>query len=247
MNTALAKRVLLLSGPEDAQPSEPAMRFRLTYEGELKPTQRDARDYEPDRLARHKHGIRRHFHRQLRYLWKTNKFLREHKVYPKDHGVVRPVADEGADWAGDPSEQIPLRDAIASRYIKFGYQFVPLVRDEISLLCSLDVLFLRRDIPGSALEAGDIDNRIKTLIDTLRAPRSPNELVQTDQIPGPDDTPMFCLLWDDKQVSQFSVETDTLLDPETEEAADQRKVRLVVTVDLRPYNVTMFNLSFAGS
>ncbi len=223
------------------------MKFRLTYEGELKPTQRDPLSHQNDKLARHKHCIRRHFHRQLRHLWATNRFLREHRVYPKDHGIGRPVADEGARWAGDPNEQVPLRDAIASRYSKFGYNFVPLVRDEISLLCSLDVLFLRRDIPGSALEAGDIDNRIKTLIDTLRAPCSPNELVGEDQQPSPDETPMFCLLWDDKQVSHFSVETDTLLDPETKEDADRRKVRLVVTVELRPYDVTMFNLSFAGS
>lgn len=243
----VAKRIVLLSGPEDDCPCEPAMKFRLTYEGELKPTQRDPLYHEPDKLAQHKHGIRRHFHRQLRHLWATNKFLREHRVYPKDYGIGRPVAEKGAEWADDPSEKIPLCDAIANRYSKFGYNFVPLVRDDISLLCSLDVLFLRRDIPGSALQAGDLDNRIKTLIDTLRAPASPNELVGEDEKPRSDDTPMFCLLWDDKQVSHFSVETDTLLDEESKDDADKRKVRLVVTVELRPYNVSMFNLSFAGS
>jgi hypothetical protein len=121
------------------------------------------------------------------------------------------------------------------------------VRDEISLLCSLDILFLRRDIPGSAIQAGDIDNRIKTVIDALRAPQSQNELVGTDQKPGRDDDPLYCLLWDDRQVSHLTVETDTLLDQQMAGDADQRKVRLVITVELRPYFVTMFNLAFAGS
>ncbi len=63
-------------------------------------------------------------------------------------------------------------DVIADQYHEFGYRFVPLVREEISLLCSVGILFLRRDIPGSLLSAGDIDNRIKTVIDTLRRPRN---------------------------------------------------------------------------
>ncbi len=65
---------------------------------------------------------------------------------------------------------------IASQYQESGFRFVPLVRESLSLLCSLDVLFLRRDFPGSVISAGDIDNRIKTLIDALRRPRSGNEL-----------------------------------------------------------------------
>jgi hypothetical protein len=55
----------------------------------------------------------------------------------------------------------------------------------------------------------------------------------------------LCLLEDDKQVSQLAVETDTLLDPPIGDEADQRKVRLVITVEVRPYYVNMFNLSFA--
>ena len=62
---------------------------------------------------------------------------------------------------------------------------------------------------------------------------------------GPDDDPFFCLLEDDKMVSHFSVETDTLLDSPTNEEADQRKAKLIITVELRPHYVTTFNLSFA--
>ena len=177
----------------------------------------------------------------------TNRFLSEYRRHPDKDISDRPTSDLAAYFDFDDEQKIPLWQYIASKYQKFGYRFVPLVRDEISLLCSLDILFMRRDIPGSVIQAGDIDNRIKTLIDALRAPNAPNELVGADQTPGADDDPFYCLLWDDRQVSHLTVETDTLLDPQIPGDADQRKVRLIFTVELRPYFVTLFNLSFAGS
>lgn len=232
------------------------MRFRLTYAGELRPTQRDSLSHEVDRLAFHKHAIRREFHGQLKRLWRTNKFLSEHRVYPGDYNITQPehqtaqrsIAETPpAVLGGGPDNKIALVEAIAAQRQNhdFSYRFVPLVRDGIPLLCSLDILFLRRDTPGSALQAGDIDNRIKTLIDTLRRPKSHNEMpAGTEPRPGEDD-PFFCLLDDDKHVSHFSVETDTLLDPVTDGDADKRKVKLVITVELRPYHVTNFTLAFA--
>ena len=126
-----------------------------------------------------------------------------------------------------------MAEVLAEQYREFGYRFVPLVRDEISLLCSLSILFLRRDIPGSALSAGDIDNRIKTVIDALRRPRHANELVGSET-PAAGEDPFFCLLEDDSQVSHLEVETDTLLDPPTDDRSDDSRARLVVTVELRP-------------
>ena len=136
-----------------------------------------------------------------------------------------------------------MAEVLADRYHEFGYRFVPLVRDEISLLCSLSILFLRRDIPGSALSAGDIDTRIKTVIDALRRPRHANELAY-HATPAADENPFFRLLEDDFQVSHLEVETDTLLDPPTDDKLDDSRARLVVTVELRPYYATLFNLSF---
>jgi hypothetical protein len=223
------------------------MRFRLTYEGPLKPTQRDARGHEPDKLALHKHNdIRRKFHGQLKRLWETNKFLSEHRVFPSDYNIERPIGDRTAHYgSAPPDSKMPLFEAIATQRENqaFGYRFVPLVRDGVSLLCSVDILFLRRDIPGSVIEAGDIDNRIKTLIDGLRRPQSDNEMPKGTE-PRDGEDPFFCLLSNDKHVSHFSVETDTLLDPMSNEDADQRRVRLVITVELRPYHVTSFNAAF---
>jgi hypothetical protein len=117
------------------------------------------------------------------------------------------------------------------------------VREEFSLFCSLDILFLRRDFPAGVVSAGDLDNRIKTLIDALRKPHSANEL-RGNETPGPGEDPFFCLLEDDDLVTALSVETDMLLDPPNGDAG-QSQVKLVISVELKPSHVTMFNLSFA--
>ena len=100
------------------------------------------------------------------------------------------------------------------------------------------------DTPGSAIEAGDIDNRIKTLIDTLRKPQYANEL-RGNETPLDGEDPFFCLLEDDKLVSHFAVETDTLLDEIRPGDSDMRKAKVIVTVELRPYFPTFFNLAFS--
>jgi hypothetical protein len=222
------------------------MRFRLTYEGELRASQRDAENNQRDRLAEHKQVIRKVFHRQLKHLWNTNKFLKERREDPSSKSADhRPVSDGKAYYGGEDYEKVPLWEAVARKYCENGYRFVPLVREEISLLCSLQILFLRRDIPGSVISAGDLDNRIKTLIDTLRRPQNANEL-RGNETPSADEDPFYCLLEDDKLVSHLEVETDTLLDPPTGDSlADMRQVRLIITVELKLYDVTLFNLSFA--
>jgi len=107
-----------------------------------------------------------------------------------------------------------------------------------------DILFLRRDVPGSAIQAGDIDNRVKTIIDALRKPDNANEL-RGNESPRCDEDPFFCLLQDDKLVSHFAVETDTLLDEPQLDDADKRRARVVITVEIRPYLPTHFNLAFS--
>jgi hypothetical protein len=189
------------------------MRFRLIYDGELRATQRDAQGQQKDPLATHKQNIRKHFHRQLKYLWNTNKFLSERREDPNKKGADhRPVSDGRAYWGGEDYEKVPLWEAVARKYEENGYRFVPLVREELSLLCSLRILFLRRDVPGSLISAGDLDNRIKTLIDALRRPLNENEL-RGNETPAADEDPFYCLLEDDKLVSHLEVETDTILDP----------------------------------
>jgi hypothetical protein len=221
------------------------MRFRLTYEGELRASQRDPERDQRNKLAEHKQLIRKEFHGQLKQLWQTNKFLREHQVRPIEFNLTPAQMVQFIGSLGGPhQEKIPMAEYIASKYQRNGYRFVPLVREDISVLCSLNILFLRRDFPLGVVSAGDLDNRIKTLIDALRIPRNSNEL-RNNETPAAGEDPFFCLLEDDDLVTGLTVETDMLLDPPQLEDAGNGQVKLVISVEIRPDNVTMFNLNFA--
>ncbi|MGI8743784.1 MAG: hypothetical protein ACR2NN_14655 [Bryobacteraceae bacterium] len=87
-----------------------------------------------------------------------------------------------------------------------GRRFGSLIRKLNGLACSLDVLLLRRDNPGGLLKSGgDIDNRLKVLLDGLRMPASLAELGGFE--PDSDEEPFFCLLEDDVLINDLSVTT----------------------------------------
>lgn len=238
-----AARHIYLSPLEELPGAEEPMRFRLTYEGPLRPSQRDPEGDQPVPLAMHKHIIRRKFHSQLKRLWSTNLFLSRHTV-PKGAGAAHFPAKELWAWGEDHSNDTPWANEIADQYREFGYRFVPLVREHLCLTCSLDILFLRADHPGGVLFAGDLDNRIKTLIDALRRPRNATEL-KGNEIPIDGEDPFYCLLEEDKLVTGLSVETDTLLDPPKDEADEKSLVKLVIGVTIAPYDPDLLTLKFA--
>jgi hypothetical protein len=137
-------------------------------------------------------------------------------------------------------------DFLANNFSRFGFQFVPLVTEDFSLWCGIDILFLRSGAPGKVFESGDIDNRIKTVLDALKAPKQLEELGDfKSKGPYADEVPFFCLLEDDGLVAKISVETDTLLEPIAGGIPCAADARLVLTVKLRPATVTIANLGFA--
>jgi len=237
-------RIVFLSGAALEPLGEEELRFRLTYQGPLYAKQNDARDGQPVKKAAHVHDIRRVFHEQLKVLWQTNRSLNEHRAWRSDYGAPDPLHDGLSRWSKDEHEREPLVDIIADLYRENGYRFVPLVRKDWHLCCSLDVLFLRQDPPGSIVHAGDIDNRLKTLIDALRKPGSAAELAGNESTQAGED-PFFVLLEDDKLVTALSVETDSLLERVGERRPNPHHVHLVVTATIKPIYTTSFNLSFA--
>jgi len=223
------------------------MRFRLVYDGTLHSSQGEARNGQPVGRANEKQEIRKAFHKQLRELWRTNTFLSEHKVYNNTQIAIPIERNVGGvfGYGGrqPPGSERSLADFVADQHPQLsGYRFVPLVREAWTLACGLEILFLRHDPPGSVYAAGDIDNRIKTLLDGLRMPKSVQELGGYT-IADVDESPFFCLLEDDKCITTLSVETDTLLTQAV--AADHSWAHVVVTVDVHPYMVTTFNLGLA--
>ena len=208
-----------------------AMQFRLTYEGILCSTQQDKMTGQYDRRADHKHDIRKHFHPQLKRLWD----ITPHLTAGVDTGpVVFSLGSEERPWLRYH------RDDLAKKHEMFGWNFVPLVTDHANLLCGVDILFLRPDHPGSLIRSGDIDNRLKTLLDALRLPVA-NERYD-NRAQGPDDQPFYCLLEDDRLITKISVETDQLLD--FDQSKDPNQVKLVINVTVRPYEASMDNVQF---
>jgi hypothetical protein len=220
-----AKRVVLKGDPE--ADFEGGMEFRLTYAGPLHATQRDPLEGKPPKHTENRYAIRQVFHGQLKKLWETipNR-QKKADAYIYDHSVKEPLMSV---------------ESLAERHALYGFNFVPLVTEELDLICDLEILFLRPDRPGGVVWTGDIDNRLKTLLDAMRIPEAGEDYAARK--PTEDQKPFFCLLEDDKLITKVAVETDRLLEPigTGENAADSR---LVITVRLRPFEITPFNLHF---
>lgn len=221
------ERVTLAHDPESDQPEKPAVEFRLTYEGILLGASRS------NSRAKHKHEIRKVFHKQLKRLFQVHPAFAKYRWDQYDE-------NNQMDRVSILGNQFNYEQVI-NNYERAGFRFFPLATRHLTLQCRIDILFLRPDVPGSVISSGDIDNRLKTIFDALRLPRDRSET--GDMGPSDDENPFFCLLEDDSLISHAAVETDTLLQP-TGDTWERNDARLVITVRLTPYRVTMFNLSF---
>lgn len=188
--------------PDDERGIE--MEFRLIYQGRL-PAQNQS-----STRPKEKHVVRRALHPQLVQLWKTHPGLRGFTESP---GGGAPV----------------MIHAMAKRYERCGFRFLPLIHEGFgSLACALDILFLRRDQPGDLVkDGGDIDNRIKVLFDGLKVPKHCEELAGA--LPDVGEDPLFCLLEDDKLITEVKITTDRLLTP-LRDAEGINDVHLIIHV-----------------
>jgi hypothetical protein len=156
------------------------MEFHLLYQGPLR--SEGGSDLGSLGRAEDKHKLRKHFHPQLRELWNQEPYLRwqaskycrrrpnedrsryVYQFFQQDVPELKKFLKKYIDWVADDHQRCNAR-------------FVPLVSKLSGFTCSLDILFLRRDNPGSMIQSGgDIDNRIKVLLDGLRMPNSVPEL-----------------------------------------------------------------------
>jgi hypothetical protein len=120
----------------DVDPDEGGMEFRLTYEGPLRASNTGERDTKPAR-KQHKHEIRRVFHHQLKQLWEVTPFLKTGTG--SGPGLM----------AWDDNYKAPdySSDHLAKKFALYGFNFVPLVTEDLGLICGLDILYLRRSAP----------------------------------------------------------------------------------------------------
>jgi hypothetical protein len=122
---------------------------------------------------------------------------------------------------------------------KGGRSFIPLVRKSFALKCALKIIFLRQEEPGRIYQGGDIDNRLKTLLDALSVPPHPEHVIGDDHLDGP----IYCLMEDDELITGIDVETHTLL---SRPGASKHEVGLIITVDVRVTHPRYYNQSFMG-
>jgi hypothetical protein len=180
------------------------MRFTLYYRGLLK----------SNRGAREKHDLRRHFHAQLRELWTHtplagfhDKFLNLAKA-DQSTNIIRTVGP---------------------------FAFAPLVCEKLAVVAELRITLFRPQAPGALVgSGGDIDNRLKTVLDSLKVPSEPNAL-PAGEAPLPGEDPFFTVLEDDKLITELVVSTERLLEP----ALNPNEVLLLIEVTVRHVEVYM--------
>ena len=153
--------------------------------------------------AKDKHVLRQQFHEQLKELWNQP-----------------PLDSHRSFFESDDDDEILLVRPMGN------FKFVPVVSSRLSMVADLHITLLRPEAPGNIVtQGGDIDNRLKTLLDALKVPNLPNALPQ-GAVPVAGESPFFCLLEDDNLITGLNVETDRLLDP----SAGPNEVVLVIHV-----------------
>jgi hypothetical protein len=226
------------------------MKFTLTYDGSLPPSGNKAN-------KQTKWDIRKQLHPQLDDLWTNHPAMRavyENRHFPKTggapllqthHQIGGPVigAVRRLHTGPTPPPPVELLD-LCKPINKHGRLFRPLVRESYALHCGLKILFLRKEPPGAIYQAmtyqgGDIDGRIRTVLDALAMPQHVEQMVDDQDAPDP----MHCLLEDDSLISGLGVEGERLL---TDQSHPRDYARLIIEVDVRVRQTTIYNLAFLG-
>lgn len=99
----------------------------------------------------------------------------------------------------EPMLGVNVTEHVASHY--GGFDFITPVSKRSRLAVELDVLLLSR---RGKNPLGDVDNRLKNLIDGLTRPASPDQM---KEFAPPDSGPTYCLLEDDRLVQRIGLDT----------------------------------------
>lgn len=188
------------------------MRFILVYRGPLSASQAKGSTKRSERKQ-----IREQITPQLEKLWAVKPALKQLKMsayVPKRSGLSIPSAnspfDDGTSFHKTNSNYVNLLEPIE----RGGHLFQPLVRKSLDLTCKIDVLFLRQEQPGNLIKkAGDLDNRIKTLLDAMEVPSPDTTKYDGDELEEGEIN--YRLFESDSLVRGINIDSERLLLPET--------------------------------
>lgn len=173
-------------------------------------------DLPPSGGSQEKWRIRREIEPQLRRLWTVPPFdsiarYKDPTYRPNDCYVGKKVGD---------------------------VEYIPCISTKLEMRAELHVHLLSATLPGGLVRSGDIDNRLKTLLDALSIP-APQQVPQ-DPKTEPDGQ-MFCLLEDDRLVTRVDITNDRLLTVPDH----SRDVIVVIKVHPVASTVTMANIGIS--
>jgi hypothetical protein len=198
------------------------MDFMLRYRGPLA----------SNGTNREKHSIRTSLHSQLKELCGQQPLLEKALSEELPQGVHRGREVSVPRPLKIMFYQVPLG----------GFRFVPIIHRPHELACSLDILFLRREKAGAIIHhGGDIDNRLKTLLDGLRMPHETSELAGVT--PDASDQRVYRLLEDDSLITRLSISTYQLFEP-LDENEDPSCVELLMHVTIQSTYPMIANFGF---
>ena len=214
------------------------MKFTLTYEGPLPASGNKPKPAEVWR-------IRDDFHPQLADLWDNHPALKDvlaRRKWPLGSGSIVLHSAHHSERRHSPVAATPSSATsldLCAPIEKYGAYFRPLVRETFALHCGLKILFLRKELPGRVYQGGDLDGRIKTIVDALTMPQHKEQVFADASSPNP----ILCLMEDDSMLSGLDVQSERLL---TGQNFSRDHVKLVVEVDVRVRQAAAYNQSFLG-
>lgn len=165
-----------------------------------------------------KHEIRKIFHVQLKQLWKQPplvgfKDLTEYSTSKDNFKLPIEIGD---------------------------FSFIPRVTERMSSIAELDIILLQPAKIGILHNSGDIDNRLKSLLDALKIPHEPGALPE-NAMPDENEKPFYCLLEDDSLVSRLNVRTEQWLG----RPVNSKEVLAIIHVKTKLTKIGIGNLGFA--
>jgi hypothetical protein len=194
------------------------MKFTLAYEGLLPSTGNQRSGSSPPGKLAAVWSIRNQIAPQMRRLFETKPVLAHPGTTEARAAVLK----------------------LSRRIKRDGLEFIALVRPQLNLACALDIeMLVNHDVGSVVTGAGDLDNRIKTLLDGLRLPKGAHE-IKTNQ---PVETPCFCLFEDDALLTGLCVKMDRNY---AATVADPQHVRLNIKVIVEPGEHGFENQAFVG-
>jgi hypothetical protein len=216
------------------------MRFYLVYRGPLRALASSGKNKKHDRIE-----VRKQIVPQLKMLWEVSPALirlrHNARVPGSDHHVLD-VGESPLYKHYKMPPQYPVPDGfvdLSGPIERHGRQYLPLVRESLSTTCTLNVLFLRQEEPGSLRHGGgDLDNRIKTFLDALEIkPEDGNS--DGDEVDGIN----YRLFENDKLVRGLNIDSERLLFPDADFPSN---VHLIVEVVVHVESVGPWNVSLLG-